>query len=112
MPLTETASSPSQAKLATTYRPLTPTGQPLDPDAYVEAEGDVLGTPSSWRHLKEVPRATQSRDTSPGSTDIKVSPEDKVQVWWWACSSNVMIGQTLVPFKMEFQVFTDASKEG
>ena len=38
--------------------------------------------------------------------------EDKVQLWWWAHPSNVMVGQTLTLFKTEVLVFTDASKEG
>ena len=46
------------------------------------------------------------------SQKIKVSTEDKVQLWWWACPSNMMLGQTLTPFKTEVSVFTDVSKEG
>ena len=46
------------------------------------------------------------------SQKIKVATEDKVQLWWWAQPSNVMVGQTLTQFKTEVMVFTDAFKEG
>ena len=43
---------------------------------------------------------------------IPILPYDRLVLAWWARKSNVMIGQSLIPFKSEMTMFTDASLEG